>query len=375
MATESGPPAAGLGAGGPERKDREEPGGRGSPPSRQPFRDGGGALEEDLREDPRSFGFFQAVRLLQRLRPGRDPVGKFARPGEEVVRFSVNPSLAFAAGEIQELWLDDEDGPGEMEVNFLGLVGNQGVLPSQYSSLVMEESREAERPLTDFLNLFQHRLLSLFYAAWERARFYVPFERGEPDRVSRHLLDLIGLGHERLRDRMPVRDEAFLFYCGLLGMRQRSAVALRQILEDYFQVPVEIEQFVGGWYGLSERARCRVDDEAPPDGAGLGEGTVVGDEIWDPQARVRIRVGPLSRERYDEFLPGESAHEALRTLARFFADGQYDFEVQLVLAREEVPGIVLGDETEQDQAPPLGWCTWIRTEAFDRDADETTLTL
>lgn len=325
-----------------------------------------------LRADPQSFAFFQAVRMLQRQYPERRKVGDFSRPGDEVARFSVNPSLAFAAGEIQELEINDER-PSEMEVNFMGLVGNQGVLPTHYSLLVREERGDL-RPLTDFLNIFQHRMLSLFYRAWESARFFVPFERREPDSLSQRLLDLIGLGNKELRQRMRLRDESFLFYCGLLGMRQRGATALQQILEDYFQVPVSIEQFVGGWYGLSESSQCRVDDEPRLNEVGLGEGTVVGDEIWDPQARVRIRVGPLERERYNEFLPGASAHVALESITRFFSDGQFDFDVQLVLAKDDVPGVVLGEEAESEELP-LGWCTWIRTRPFVRDADETTLAL
>lgn len=332
----------------------------------------GGAVERDLRTEPQAFGFFQAMRLLQRLRPDRRTVGGFAHPSEEVVRFSANPDLGFPAGEVQELELEGE-GPARMEVNFMGLVGSQGVLPTHYSRLVREERKQEARPLTAFLDIFQHRMLSLFYAAWERARFYVPFERDERDRVSERLHDLIGLGAEGLRRRMSLRDEALLFYCGLLGVRQRGAAALQQLLEDYFEAPVRLEQFVGGWYGLSESARCRVDD-APPEGAPtLGEGAVVGDEVWDPQARVRVRVGPLPRERYEAFLPGRSAYRALQAITRFFGDGQFDFELQLVLDRNDVPGIVLGEET--DEATPLGWCTWIRTGPFERDADETTLSL
>ena len=66
-------------------------------------------------------------------------------------------------------------------------------------------------------------------------------------------------------------------------------------------------------------------------------------------------------------------HKALRALSTFFSDGLFDFEVQLILAKEDVPPVVLGGEDRD--ATPLGWCTWIQTRPFDRDADETTLTL
>ena len=342
---------------------------------RQPAVDlaAGADAESELREDPHSFSFFQAVRLLQRFRPWKQPVGEFASPGDEVVRFGVNPSLAFPASQIQDVSLEG-DGPAEMEVNFMGLVGNESVLPHLYSRAASAERNRDERPLTDFLNMFQHRMVSLAYKAWERARFYVSFERNQDDWSSRHVRDLIGLGHPRLLGRQHVRDAALVFYGGLLAMRNRSGIGLQQLLSDYFDVPVEVQQFVGAWYRVPDTLQHRVDDETPPGTIGLGDGAVLGDEIWDAQSRVRLRVGPLTRAQFDDFLPGGAANDALRSLTRFYSNGDLDFEVQLVLNRDDVGGVVLGLEGD-DEGAPLGWSTWIRTRAFSRDPDETTLTL
>ncbi len=329
-------------------------------------------LSEDLLGVPYSFDFGQAVRLLRRLRPEGRGVGEFALPSEEVVRFSSNPSLAFPAGEVQDL-VDDPGAPSRMEVNFLGLVGNAGVLPLHYSRLVQAQEQDGDLGLRDFLDIFQHRLISLYYRAWESTRFFVPFERGERDPISARLLEMIGLGSAALRHRMATPDEDFLFYAGLLGGSHRNAASLQRIIEDYFEVTAEVVQFVGGWYPLSRESLCVLDDEADELSPGLGEYSVVGDEIWDPQARVRIRIGPLERERYDQFLPGGSAHLALKGITDFFGGGEFDFEVQLVLAREDVPPLVLG--AEEAEASPLGWCSWIQTRPFTRDAEETTLTL
>ena len=328
------------------------------------------AWEDALNEAPESFGFFQAVRLLHRRLQDHKGVGEFADPSEEVIRFSVNPSLAFPAGEIQGIRFDPE-GQADMMVNFLGLVGHMGVLPMQYTLLIDDQAAREGDPdgFREFLDIFQHRIISLFYKAWERSHFYVPFERGEDDPLSQRLMDLIGLGTEDLRSRMSIRDDALLFYSGLLGSRHRNAIALERLLEDYFQVPVKVVQFKGGWYGLSHDSQCRIDDDEEL-GGGLGEGLAVGDEIWDPQARVQLKIGPLRRDEYDGFLPGGSSYTALKGITQFFGDGQFDFEVQLILHREDVPGIVLG--AEEEEAPPLGWCTWIRTQPFSRDADETT---
>jgi type VI secretion system protein ImpH len=327
-------------------------------------------LKAILQENPTSFEFFQAVRVLERLFPGRGRVGDFDQPSEEVARFIVNPDTAFPASEIQGLDIDDGR-PPRMTVNFMGLTGPEGVLPYCYSLLISERIRDRDTAPRDFLDLFHHRIISLFYRAWEKYRFAVSYERDQQDRLTRHLKDLVGLGESGLQNRLGIRDDAVLFYTGLLGPQQRSAAALEQLIEDYFGVPAAVEQFVGGWYPLSTGTECTLGDEGDPSEQ-LGWGAVAGEEVWDPQARVRLRLGPLTRSQYDDFLPFGSAYEPLRTLTRFFCGEQFDFEVQLVLARDEVPPSILGGD---GPGSPLGWCTWMRSRPFARDADDTILTL
>jgi type VI secretion system protein ImpH len=333
-------------------------------------------LEAMLRSDPNSFEFFQAVRLLMRLRPDREPVGRFTRPSAEAVRFAAHLPPGFPASEIQALTLPPdapgEDGLPRMTVNFMGLTGPLGVLPLVYTQYVAERVRARDTALRDFLDLFHHRIISLFYRAWEKYRFAVAYERGEGDVLTEHLRDLVGLGTPGLADRLPLPDDALLSHAGLLGIRPRPAQALEQLLGDYFDVPVAIEQFVGGWYSLAAATQCRVGDESQGASGQLGLGAVVGDEIWDIQSRVRIRLGPLPREQYEQFLPGGSAYEPLRALVRFFGNEQFAFDLQLVLTRDEVPGFVLGAEGDP---PPLAWCTWLRSAPFARDPDDTILEL
>ena len=96
-------------------------------------------LGTQLVEDACSFGFFQAVALLQRLRESMRPVGGFSSPEDEAVHFRVNPRLGFPASEIQKLEMHG-DAPAEMTVNFMGLTGPMGVLPYAYSELILERA-------------------------------------------------------------------------------------------------------------------------------------------------------------------------------------------------------------------------------------------
>jgi type VI secretion system protein ImpH len=328
-------------------------------------------LGEELVEDAHSFEFFQAVSLLQRLRADMHPVGGFSSPENEVVRFQVNQRLGFPASEIQKLELKD-DAPAEMTVNFMGLTGPQGVLPYTYSELILERARAKDYGLAAFLDIFNHRAISLFYRAWQKSRFPANFSSGKHDLFTRYLLDLIGLGTTGLRDRQEIDDEALLHYVGLIAMQSRSATALEQILADYFEVPVEIQQFTGAWYGLDRSTQCMMRDEESPSSE-VGSGAVVGDAIWDRQGRVRIRIGPLDMDRYNDFLPQGSAYDSLRVITRFFSNQCIDFEVQLVLDRSQVPAI----ELDLDSSKParLGWVSWAKTIPLNVDPDDTILSL
>jgi type VI secretion system protein ImpH len=326
---------------------------------------------EKLRREPFSFDFFQAVRLLERFFPERTSVGRFAHPNTEVARFAAHPSLAFPASQIQAMdWPDDK--PVQMTVNFMGLTGPAGVLPNVYTTLLIERLRGNDTSPRDFLDLFNHRIISLFYRAWRKYRFDVACEEGERDLFSRHLLSLLGLGTEGLRDRQAVSDDTLVYYAGLLAQRPRSAQALQQILADFFNVPVQIEQFAGGWYRLDPQTQCRLS-EGNSESEELGFGAVVGDEVWNQQSKVRVVLGPLTLERYTEFLPGGRSWEPLQAWVRFFSNDEWDFEVKLILERQQVPACTLG--VEGASGPQLGWVSWVKSVPFSRDPDDTVLAL
>jgi type VI secretion system protein ImpH len=328
-------------------------------------------VAEKLRREPFSFDFFQAVRLLERFYPERTSVGRFAHPETEVARFAAHPSLAFPASQIQAME-SPEQKPIQMTVNFMGMIGPEGVLPNPYTTLIIERVRANDFAVRDFLDIFNHRIISLFYRAWRKYRFDVACEEGERDLFSRHLLSLLGLGTDGLRDRQAVPDDTLIYYAGLLAQRPRSAQALKQILADYFDVPVKIEQFAGGWYRLDRQTQCRLL-EGSSESEELGFGAVVGDEVWNQQSKVRVVLGPLTLERYADFLPHGQSWELLRAWVRFFSNDEWDFEVKLILEREQVPACTLG--AEGAAGPQLGWVSWVKSVPFGRDPGDTVLAL
>jgi type VI secretion system protein ImpH len=234
--------------------------------------------------------------------------------------------------------------------------------------MMLDRVRNKDFSISEFFDIFNHRMISLFYQAWEKYRFTLSYERGERDKFSHHLMDLIGIGSAEMQNRLQVKDDSLLYYGGLLALRTRSAAALQRIIEDYFDVAVEVEQFTGAWFRLSPKDLC-VFDRASSESEQLGFGAVVGDEIWHQQSGVRLHLGPMGIEQYLDFLPSGTAYLPLQSLAKFAGRGELDFQVRLILKKEDVPPCELGG------VPRLGWTSWAKTQPKQAHAGDTILTI
>ena len=326
-------------------------------------------LVKSLFDEPYRFDFFQAVRLLERSDPRRQPVGRDGHPSREAVRFRTPVTLEFPASQINELSNGGADSrPPEMVVSFMGLTGPLGILPHHYTELLAERILQKDTALWEFLDLFNHRLISLFFRAWERGRFPVWYERGGgTDRFTTYLFSLVGMGAEKLRGRLSLPDENLLGYCGLISQRPHSASAIEAALGDYFGVTARLEQFSGQWFTLDEDCVTRLGTA----NSRLGVDTIAGGRVWDNQSKFRVKLGPLRLEQFTALLPVGSAFEPAADLTRFLAGLEFDFDIQLILAAEEVPDCVLA--ARDGARPMLGWNTWLKTRPFTQDDSQVVL--
>ena len=321
-----------------------------------------------LEEEPFRVHFFQAVRMLQKMDQDRGPVGHFITPQGETIRFSARTSLAFPPSELYDLHRM-ENGQLSMTVEFMGLCSAIAVMPPPYTEFLLARTKQKDYAMEEFFNIFNHRMISFFYRGWEKYRFFIEYEKSREDRLSARLLDLLGMGTEGMRGRGGIQDAAYLNYTALLARHIRSAASLQQILEDYFGVQVHIQQFAGAWRRLSvENQTCFLGRGGANER--LGVGVVAGDEVWDHHGRIRISLGPMPIDQYLKLLPGQDAYHELVAWLRFYSNGSYETEVQLVLARADAPPCELGSSGKT--RPQLGLVSWLRTKPLNRDPADAT---
>lgn len=322
------------------------------------------AVAEQLFAEPWRFDFFQAVYLLERLLPRAVRVGETSGIRPEPVRFRSSLMAGFPASEIDRLTLGAKPGEApEMLVNFMGLAGGFGPLPPPLSEHILARTRRGDTAGRDFLDVFNHRLVSLFYRA--RARHRLSLTRGAPGDSSfaLYLFALVGLATSGLRGRMPFPDRALLHYAGLLAQAPRSLHGLERLLADYFGVPVRGVALEGRWLAIDPAEQTRIGSGGRNNA--LGQGAVLGRRAWDQQAGIRLVLGPLGFDRFREFLPDGNAHRRLQALVGFYAESPLEPEYRLVLRAEEVPESRLG----RRHGAKLGWTSFLTTRPRTRPAE------
>lgn len=316
-------------------------------------------LEDRLFDEAFCFDFYQAVRLIEMLHPEKISVGERSEADREAVRFRSKVSFEFPASAVEEIVRSPADGiPHDMLVNFIGLAANAGPLPAAYTELILERVQKKDTALRDFLDIFNHRIISLMYRVRKIFRMAFDFRSPEQTHFASYFFCLMGMGTEGLRQRMDVQDRALLFYTAILSRQIRSMSGLEAVLSDYFRVRVRGKQLCGRWYPLAQDQISKIGISGQ--NRLLGQDLVIGSRIWDQQGHFELEIGPLGLEKFLDFLPTGRAYRSLCQLTRFYAGTEFGFDFLLLLRKEEVPGTRLNTAG----GSRLGWTSWLCTSEF-----------
>lgn len=342
------------------------------------------AVIQQLQREPGRFDFFQAVRLLERAArmdsdtANRNPVARFTPPASECVRFGTRLSMGFPSGDVDAVIPVTRDGRTHyyLKSRVMSLTGATGVLPFHYSEMIFKRLKLKDETLQRFLEMFHHRTLSLFFQAGVKYRLTASYDRHQltkPRRIrqdghSHALLSLMGLA-DSPPDSWPFKMESLLYYSGFFTQQVRTSVNLRKMLSRFFDVPVEIEEFVGKWHDLIDDVRTRLASANYRTGqnACLGKSALVGSKGWFAQGKMRIILGPLNGEQFQRFAPGTRTLRQLNEMVKMFAGAENECEYVLRVARVHIPPRI---QLQQKTPPLVGWNAWLSHQSADRQPQD-----
>lgn len=311
-------------------------------------------LERTIFEEGYHLDFFQAVHLLQNWYGGGVRIGEQGPPALERLRLRPDETLRFSPADVRRIEPPDEDSDRPcMVVNFMGVYGVSAPTPTYLTELIGFEGIDAE-PLLDFLDIFNHRLLSLYYRAWLKYRFPYRYEPGAKDAFSGYVLAFVGLMDPATHPLTELPIQRLLKYVGLSAPQTRPPVCLERVISDFFDgTPVTVREFVHRWVIIPADQLNRIGDV----NCSLGADLSVGNRVPDRDGKIRIEIGPVGWEEYLEFLPGTRGFHDLCALVRVWCFERYDFDIQIEVKREEIPPA----RFDAGAPPQLGRTAWAIT--------------
>jgi type VI secretion system protein ImpH len=309
-------------------------------------------LKSILAKEPGRFEATTAFRIAENL-------------SEEVLDIRVHTGVSPAP-----LAVNGFGGVGErmsIRSSLAGLTGPLGSLPPYYNELIMRQERGRSHGLSSFLDLFSARMSSFFVAACEKYRLARRIRWNNPlnqNSFVTTLLSLAGFGTKGLTGRSGVEENLILRFSGFFSARTRNASNLRAMLSEFTGLPVDIELFRGRWLTIPTEDRSQLGRNSAVQ---LGVNATAGTAIQDFSGGFRIVIGPLDYSDYLSLSPDGPVIKEIFDLARLYCGAGLDFDIQIILSKEEIPYCRLGDAANP---PRLGWNSWARVAPANRDSGD-----
>jgi len=303
-------------------------------------------LSQRLRLEPQAFQLLQALLVLEREHPQATPLGSGSSPQAEALRLRGPLTPLFAASEIESL-VEVEGQQPVLTTPVFGLGGPDGPLPYAFQEWLQQRARLKDHAPAEFLDLFQHRLLSLLYRVLRKHRIAVGFSVPTATPVHAQLRALTGLLPKALQERQPLPDAAILARSALFAGGRRSIAGFAAIVRQHFGLPLQISAYEGAWRNIPAASRSRLQRGGR--NLKLGSTAIAGTRVWDEHAGIRLTLGPLESDQAMRFLPDGEAHASLASLAALYFGPDLDCSLSLLV--QGANPLVLGR-----QAPPrLNW--------------------
>lgn len=320
-------------------------------------------LKQEILENASRFDFFDAARTLLMLTRSQ-PDGPGGKNNPQL-RFRSSATKNFPAGHIEKL--ERHDGVIELFTHVIGLFGPTGVLPHGDRDRVV--GGEPNQLMRDFLNIFNSRVITLFFHAWLANRYDVGLEMHrrdiyqDEDAFSMILFSLCGMGLDSTRHQHLFSDDVFANSVGHLSRPVRSASSIQRCLHAQFGVEIEVIEFVEERIHLPRDIRSRLRSSGEGHNV-LGDSAIVGESVPAFRQRFEVRVGPLDRQAFEMLCPFDDGTETaipknimfrrLAEMTRSILSRPLDFDVRLVADVDAVKPARLGQTR-------LGFDSWVRS--------------
>lgn len=309
--------------------------------------------------------FYRFCQLLEQITDNQLAMGTGETPLDDPLRFAPSPEMSFPAGELRcierEPYLNR---PITVRTRFLGLYGVDSVLPSALLDDIVHKA-DGYQAVIDFLDIFNHRMITQFYRVWLKYHYPASFLSGGKDPISQCLLGLTGLGIKGSSEKIGTPASRFLALLGLVTQRTRTADGIMGVIKVLVpECDVDVQEFYPIWMSVPKRM--------PLDGktASLSGNTVLGKRFRESNQTVKVTIKPRNAQLIAPLLPDGQLYHDIMALMRAYLGYQIEVKFALSISSRFLPrtqlikagsrlgqtaSLIRGDKSQKEIIVNLGY--------------------
>jgi type VI secretion system ImpH/TssG family protein len=189
----------------------------------------------------------------------------------------------------------------EIHVSFIGLAGIEGSLPDVIVEKFLHSDFKTRKAVESLLYILNHKILSIWYLASKKYNPHCCSCDVSQSTIG-NIIASLSCSKKNMVEESLIHEQFTLSIQELLWRINRSAHGLKIILEDFFDISVTIEQFVGSFTNAEEKLQTTLGTRIYQYNK-LGFNSFIGNKVWNQTSGINIHINNITLNRYRDFVP------------------------------------------------------------------------
>lgn len=306
------------------------------------------ATDQDNKINIAHMQLFALLRYLHLAYQLENDIGDEKKLSEHPIRFGQDATLAFQEKQVHRIYQANEI--TKVQVQGFGMLGSNGALPIHITEAIYEKTlHEKDKTFNDFLDIFHHRLITLFYKAWLTSEPAITLDNDNNQKFNDHIAGFAGNHILQETNEQKLFKYNQFYYTSLLLNQNMPIDNLQEILRCYFKLPIHIQQNIGEWLDAKDYTTT-LSSHSPQR---LGDGLLIGTQYYDITQKFKIIIGPVAVATYLEFLKNGNLANKLNNWVQRYTKQSYHFDVEIIIDRTDIT------PTNINAGSQLGRTSWL----------------
>ncbi|EOA9033186.1 type VI secretion system baseplate subunit TssG [Vibrio harveyi] len=288
------------------------------------------------------------------------------------VRFSAEILPAYYQAEVSMV-TSEREGEFTVKTSLAALSGNSGSMPrAMYGDALKARFELGDEAPLDFFDMFNNRYYRLYCETKQKHEltYQIEEEAFHWNRDRQSITEMLSSLAGQTGDKATMPESNLVQYTGLLGLKLTCPLALKSMLEDYFESEFEVERSGLEYLPLTECSLTQIGQAG--NNHQLGMGALVGMSTPMTGQKLNIKICPQDYQHYLKIRSDKEMVLALDHMVRSYMGVNTKYALYMKVNSQYLPRVKLSGSHQK--ALRIGQSAWMSHQSDHQQFVEMPLT-